>query len=70
MSKSIICKEIKILCTNADQLLNKMNDIETHIHEREPDVMVIAEVIPKAQSSGIPRVCLHLDRYLEYLNFD
>ena len=47
-----------------------MNDLETHIHEREPDVMVITEVIPKAQSSAIPRVCLHVDGYSEYLNFD
>ena len=61
---------LRVVYTNADQLLNKMRDLEAHIHEREPDVMIITEVIPKAQVNAIPRVCLRVTGYTEYLNFD
>ena len=58
-----------MMYTNADQLLNKMHFLEVHVSSREPDILVITEVIPKAQKNPIPRSCLALKGYTEFFNF-
>ena len=40
------------------------------IVSREPDVIIITEVIPKAQAQPIARVRLKLKGYHEVMNFD
>ena len=47
MTKDGTVKKLKVYYTNADQLLNKMMDLKVHIYDRQPDVMVVTEVIPK-----------------------
>ena len=61
---------MRFLYTNADQLPNKMEDLKAFIAGREPDIIVITEVIPKAQEHGIPRVRLKLHGYTEFFSFD
>ena len=57
-TKDLSARRLKAYYTNADQLLNKMIDLKAHIHEREADVIIITEVIPKAQANPIPQVRL------------
>ena len=40
---------LKVMYTNADQLLNKMNCLKVHVANREMDIIIVFEVIPKAQ---------------------
>ena len=42
---------LEYLYTNADQLLNKIEELKMHIADDEPDVIIITEVIPKAQKN-------------------
>ena len=44
---------LKFLYTNADQLINKRDDLIMRIADDEPDIMLITEVIPKCQISPI-----------------
>ena len=43
------CSLLKCLYTNADQLVNKREDLCMAILGQEPDIILITEVIPKAQ---------------------
>lgn len=63
-------KGLNIYYSNADQLLNKIEELKMHITNRQPDVIIICEVIPKAQLLPVARVCLAIDGYTEYINFD
>ena len=56
--------------TNADQLPNKMEELKCFIAGREPDVIIITEVIPKAQEQELPKVRMRLDGYTEFFNFE
>ena len=56
-------KKIRLMYTNADQLPNKMEELKCFIDGREPDIIVITEVIPKAQRQEVPRVRLKLHDY-------
>ena len=44
---------LKILYTNADQFVNKRDDLLMLIAGNEPDIILINETIPKAQSLPI-----------------
>ena len=46
-SYKTITKDITVLYTNADQFLNKINDLEMLIAGSEPDLMLITEILPK-----------------------
>ena len=63
------CTGLKYLYTNADQLLNKIEDLKMMIAGDEPDLMMITEVIPKAQKNPISDVQLKIDGYKVYKNF-
>ena len=41
--------ELKFLYTNADQFVNKRDDLLARIAGDEPDVILITEFIPKSQ---------------------
>ena len=62
-------RELKYLCTNADQLLNKIDDLKRFIAADEPDVMMITEVIPKAQKNPIFEIQLDIEGYELYKKF-
>ena len=63
------CTGLKYLYTNADQFLNKIEDLKMMIAGDEPDLMMITEVIPKAQKNPISDVQLKIDGYKVYKNF-
>ena len=43
----------RFLYLNADQLLNKMEDLQAMIAEKALDMIIVTEVIPKAQKHPI-----------------
>ena len=61
---------LKILYTNADQFVNKRDDLLMLIAGNEPDIILINETIPKAQSLPIGRARLNLPNYTFVTNFD
>ena len=61
---------ISALYTNADQFVNKRDLLVTEIVGCEPDVIMITEVIPKAQSSPFSSSLFQTDGYKSYFNFD
>ena len=56
--------------TNADQALNKKDDLLVMISVEKPDIIILTEVIPKAQSNSIPLSQLAIPGYNFYVNFD
>ena len=69
-------KEIKTISslkyhnyTNADQFLNKRDDLLLHIAGNEPDIIMITEVLPKVQPSFISDAQLYIPGYNLFTNF-
>ena len=56
--------------TNADQFLNKRDDLETMIMDDKPNIILITETIPKAQMSPITKARIVIEGYFMYTNFD
>ena len=56
--------------TNADQALNKKEDLLVMISVDTPDIIILTEVIPKAQVNPIPLSQLAIPGYNFYINFD
>ena len=56
--------------SNVDQLLNKIDDLKMMISTDDPDILLLTEVIPKAQKNEIFESQLHLSGYKMYVNFD
>jgi len=48
------------LYTNSDQLLNKHDDLLMQIADSPPDIILITEVIPKAQTNPIDEARLNI----------
>lgn len=63
-------KSLKVLYTNADQLVNKRDDLSMHIAGDEPDIIMISEVIPKAQTIPLSLALLSIPGYNLYISFD
>ena len=63
-------KCLKCLYSNVDQLLNKIDDLESMISEDAPDIMLFTEVIPKAQRNAINESQINIPGYDLYTNFD
>ena len=65
------CRSVlKCLYTNADQLVNKRDDLCMAIAGQEPDVILITEVIPKAQTIPIDLALLSVPGYSTFTSFD
>ena len=63
-------RELSVYYTNADQFINKREELCMHIAGAEPDIIMITEVIPKAQVLPISPVLLTVPEYNLYANFD
>ena len=59
-----------VLYTNADQFLNKKDKLLQLIAGNEPNIMIITEVIPKAQINPIEAPLLEIEGCDHYLNFE
>ena len=61
--ESVIDK-LTIYYTNADNLLNKRNELQLVIASKQPDVLVITEIFPKnIESTKISQAELNLEGY-------
>ena len=56
--------------TNADQLINKRDDLCMFIADNHPDLILVTEVIPKAQVNPIAPALLDIPGFIIYTNFD
>ena len=61
---------LDILYTNADQFSNKRDDLCMAITNKEPDIILITEVLPKAHCHTISKAGLSLQGYTIFTNFD
>ena len=61
---------MKFLYTNADQFVNKRDDLLARIAGDEPDIIMITEVIPKSQKNPIAPALLEIDGYKPTFNFE
>ena len=61
---------MKFFYTNADQFVNKRDDLLCTIAGDEPDVILITEVIPKCQTNPIAPALLSIDGYEPHFNFN
>ena len=61
--KQCTIQGLKCLYCNADQLLNKLEDLKTQIADECPDIMLFTEVIPKAQRNPIFESQLNVHGY-------
>ena len=68
--KKVYKKGLTFLYTNADQFVNKRDDLIMFIANDSPDVILITEVIPKKQVNPITQALLNIDGYNCVLNFD
>ena len=59
-----------MIYTNADQFTNKRDDLCMFVADRNADIIMVTEVIPKAQVHPIPPSLLAIDGYTLYTNFD
>ena len=56
--------------TNADQFIDKRDELSMFIASDPPDTMLITEIIPKKQTNPIAKCLLDIDGYNFQLNFD
>ena len=61
---------LKMFYTNADQFVNKRDDLLMLIADDRPDIILITEVIPKKQTNPITQALLDIDDYKCSLNFE
>ena len=61
---------MRLLYTNADQLPNKKEELELLVEEHNPDVIMITEVIPKAQMLPIMLPMITIPNYDLQINFE
>ena len=61
---------MQVLYTNADQLPNKRDELCMKIAGNEPDLILVTEIIPKAQSVPIGKAVISIPGYTLYTNFD
>ena len=61
---------LSCLYSNVDQLLNKIEDLRMMIASSEPDIIMLTEVIPKAQKNPILETQIKLNGYDVHKNFE
>ena len=64
--------EVSLKCfySNVDQLLNKMEDMRMKIASKEPDLLMLTEVIPQAQRHPVTDTQMKINGYKVYINFE
>ena len=66
----ILLALLKVVYTNADQFLNKRDDLLMLIAGNEPDLILITEVMPKAHSTCMSSSRVDIPKFFRYSNFD
>ena len=62
--------QLQILYTNADQFINKRDDLVALIAGNEPDLILITEITPKARCTSISKCLLEIPGFSTFFNFD
>ena len=70
INQGMLISNLSIFYTNADQFLNKIDDLEMLIAGSEPDIIMITEVLPKIHCNSISAARLALSGYQAFFNFD
>ena len=55
--------------TNADQFLNKGDELLLHISNNEPEIIMITEVLPKVQPNFVSEAQLQIPGFTLFTNF-
>ena len=63
-------KKLTVLYTNADQFICKRDDMCLLVCNDEPDLIVVTEVVTKAQRVLIASAQLSIPGYVHYANFE
>ena len=69
-NKVVTNVSLKCFYTNADQFVNKRDDLLMMISDDRPDLILITEMIPKKQINPITDQLLDFVGYKAYYNFD
>ena len=69
-SKVLSKEGLHVFYTNADQFVNKREDLLMRIASDQPDSVLITEIIPKKQENPITQALLDIDGYKCLLNFN
>ena len=62
--------DLTVLYTNADQFSNKKDQLLLFIDNKQPDIIMITEMLPKNQINEIPPTIWNINGYTQYLNFN
>ena len=62
--------QLRVIYTNADQFINKRDDLLLFIAGNEPDIILISEILPKAPNVIVSKPQLALPGFSMFLNFD
>ena len=63
-------RDLLVLYTNCDQLINKFDELLTIVDNVKPDLTLLTEVIPKAQILLIGLPSISIPGFLQFTNFD
>ena len=63
-------QSLTVLYTNADQFLNKRDELQMFIAGNEPDIILITEILPKSHCNTISSSRLSLNGYNVFFSFD
>ena len=61
---------MSVLYSNVDQLVNKRHELLLLIAGAEPDIIMLTEIIPKAQTLPLSPAVISLPGYSMYINFN
>ena len=62
--------QLQFFYTNADQFINKRDDLVALIAGNEPDLILITEITPKAHCTTISKCLLEIPGFSTFFNFD
>ena len=62
--------QLQFFYTNADQFINKHDDLVALIAGNEPDLILITEITPKVHCTTISKCLLEIPGFSTFFNFD
>lgn len=69
MNTDTVVEGLTLYYTNADNLVNKRDELQIIINDKNPDILIITEVFPKnVESTKVLPAELNFDGYTFYVN--
>lgn len=69
-SEHTLQNKFKVLYTNADSLINKMDELQVAVGEHNPEIIMICEVIPKSGNLKVTHELIKVEGYDVFTNID